>query len=112
LRFRSFNHSAPSKHESVILLRSLMRDRQLACVDDAEMRRQLLTFPRRVVGGGFQYGGRRSGSRSHWDRVSALITLMHLLNEERGTPSTETSVHIQNSPTQKQLGGRFVTGGR
>lgn len=100
----SFRQTAESKHEAATLLRALMRDGQLHITEHERMRRDLQTYPRRVVGGGFRYGAARAGH--HWDYASALMLLAHSVLAGRD-PARDEHVHIEGNPVGPQL-GRFV----
>lgn len=111
LRTRSFHQSQPSKHEAVMFLRSLMRDRQLVICEHEGMRRDLLTYPRRITGSGFSYGTRRAGH--HWDYASALVILAHSMTTEHvGTPTDQQSYRIDGAITRRAIGGRQALPGR
>jgi hypothetical protein len=112
LRLRSFTITNSSKHESVLLLRAFMRDRQISIVEYDGMREDLRTYPRRIAGGLFKYGEARSGQRKHWDHASLLVTLAHGLLEERGTATREESFRVEGAPTKRTIGGRHMVVGR
>jgi hypothetical protein len=101
--------TAPSKHDAVTLLRTLMRDRQLCITAHAGMERDLRTYPRRVVGGGFRYGAARAGH--HWDFASALIVLAHGLLGDEYEP-IERHHQVEGNPALRFRGGRFIADGR
>lgn len=104
ISLRSFAWSAPSKHEAVTLLRTMMRDRQIYITGDATMRQQLKKYPRRISGNGFVYGSPRVKD----DRAALLITLAHALLEERGTSTNAKHYNIENAPTRLAIGGRVI----
>lgn len=99
VRLRSFHLSNASKHEAVQLLRQLMRDRQLFIdTDHPQLRRDLLTYPRKVTGSGFKYGG---GSKSghHYDYASALVIAAHsMLDRDKHNPRAER-IDVDHAPT-------------
>jgi hypothetical protein len=111
LRIRSFPQTQRSKHEAVTFLRTLMRDDQMVIANHGRLRKDLETYPRRVVGGGFKYGEARRGH--HWDYASALVILAHsFVTEEHVTPTTDTYYRNDGAPTKRTLGGRHYTAGR
>jgi hypothetical protein len=107
LKLRSFTQTAQSKHEAVVLIRLLMRNKQIAIADHPLARRDLETYPRRIVGGGFRYGERRSGQKHHWDYASLLVTLAHSLLDLGDAPH-ERHANIENVPTRAHRGGRLT----
>src|SRR5690606_34835003 len=83
IRLRSYSQSAQSKHDAVTILRHLMRDGQFHVAAEHErLKQDLLTYPRRIVGGGFRYGAPRAGH--HWDYASALVIAAHSMVETDG----------------------------
>jgi hypothetical protein len=109
-RFRSFNQTQTSKHEAVTYLRALMRDRQIIIVEHDGMRRDLETYPRRIVGGGFKYGAPRAGH--HWDHASSAVIMAHSFLERESNDPQDTTLRIENNPARLHRGGRTVTSGR
>ncbi|MEO7032510.1 MAG: hypothetical protein ABI548_01660 [Polyangiaceae bacterium] len=108
LRFRSFPWTMPRKHESVILLRALMRDGQLLIAEHTEMQRQLLRYKRRIVGGNFKYGTPRERD----DFAALLVTLGMMELEERGTSTEDTHIPTGHNLINHQSTGRHVAAGR
>jgi len=102
-RFRHFKQTQTSKHEAVTYLRTLMRDRQILIAPHERMRRDLETYPRRIVGGGFKYGAARAGH--HWDYASALVIMAHAFTQAAETPE-HAGHQIDQNPAQRFGGGR------
>ena len=109
---RAFAPTNDSINEAVVLLRMLMRDRQLAIVEHEQMQKDLLTFPRTISGGTFKFGKRRGGGKHHWDFASALVTMAHGFLEERGSDVSKTHFIIEGAPTIQSVGGRKMVAGR
>jgi hypothetical protein len=110
VKFRAVNINATNKHESVVLIRSLLRDGQIS-IDanspySAEFRQQMIGY-RRIVrsGGTFGYSGGNRAAVDDW--AAALVTFgASLLLEEEGTPADQTRVRIHGSPTKTMDGRR------
>lgn len=109
-RLRSFHQTQRSKHEAVTFLRMLMRDRQLVSVEHEGMKKDLETYPRRIVGGGFKYGERRAGH--HWDYASALVILAHSFIETEPSPTDTYLAPVEGNPAKRHHGGRYIGGAR
>ncbi len=72
LQLVTFAWSEPSKDESVMLLRRMMREAKLSLCEHATMRRELTSMKARLVP-----SGRTRYETNGLDYASALITLMH-----------------------------------
>jgi hypothetical protein len=76
---RRFAHSTNSKHEAVLTIRWLMRDRMLQITDHSAMQADLVGYPRRIAGGKILYG-HTPKTGHHYDHASSIITMAHALN--------------------------------
>lgn len=109
IKLRSFTQTLASKHQAATYLRTLMRDGQLILPQHPQLRRDVETYPRRIVGGTYRYGGPPSRSGHHWDYASALMIAAHsMLEQPQAADPSDGWFEIVNAPTTKHRDPRHV----
>ncbi len=103
LNFHSYAWSDTSKEEAFALLRQLLRDRRISICENAELRKEMVSCKCYLMPSGkYKY------ATTGLDRLSALISLCHAINDGKVILQTEidwrtTAVYgDQNEPTTRR----------
>lgn len=78
LNFHSYAWSDTSKEQAFVLLRQLLRDRRISICENAELRKEMVSCKCYLMP-----SGRTKYATNGLDRLSALISLCHAINDGR-----------------------------